>query len=126
MRLAELHPAGGREPCRRGARHQPRHGPHRGALLKLQRPSRPCVRGRPGTDRAALLHQFGIAETPAEVAARASRLEVSVPQPEPISDMCYFAGRFHSPAGLSRRGAMSLGTSLIVLVILYLLGGWSG
>jgi ABC-type tungstate transport system substrate-binding protein len=33
---------------------------------------------------------------------------------------------FYPRACLSRRTAMSLGTILIILVILYLLGGWSG
>ncbi len=55
------------EPCRRGARHQPRHGAHRGAVLEVQRPSRPCVRGRPRPDRIALLHQFCGAEAAAEI-----------------------------------------------------------
>ena len=55
------------EPCRRGARRQPWHGPHRGVVLEVQRPSRPRVRGRPRPDRTALLHQFGGAEAAAEV-----------------------------------------------------------
>ena len=55
------------EPCRRGARRQPRHGPDRSAMLEVQRPSRPRVRGRPRPDRTALLHQFGGAETAAEI-----------------------------------------------------------
>ena len=67
LRLAELHRAGGGRPCRRGARRQPRHGPHRGAVRALQRPSRPRVSGRPGSDRPALLHQFGGAEAAEEV-----------------------------------------------------------
>ena len=65
--------AGGGEPCRRGARRQPRHGPHRGAVLEVQRPSRPRVRGRPRPDRPALLHQFGRAEAAAEITAASFR-----------------------------------------------------
>ena len=63
------------EPCRRGPRRQPRHGPHRGAVLEVQRPSRPRVRGRPRPDRTALLHQFGGAEAAAEVDARHAGLD---------------------------------------------------
>ena len=55
------------EPCRRGARRQPWHGPHRSVVLEVQRPSRSRVRGRPRPDRTALLHQFGGAEAAAEV-----------------------------------------------------------
>jgi len=35
-------------------------------------------------------------------------------------------GGIHPPTGLSGRRAMSLATILIIIVILYLLGGWSG
>ena len=38
------------------------HEPHRGTVRQLRRPPRACVRRRPGADRAALLHQFGVAE----------------------------------------------------------------
>ena len=38
------------------------HDPHRGALQPLPRPSRPCVRRRPGADRLALLHEWRGAE----------------------------------------------------------------
>src|ERR1700733_1207748 len=48
----------GGEPCRRGARREPRHDPDRSVMLEMQRPSRPCVRGRSRPDRLALLHQF--------------------------------------------------------------------
>ncbi len=52
-------------------------------LLKLQRPSRPRVRGRPGADRPALLHQFGGAETAAEIASsRSPRPSVPLPGTE--------------------------------------------
>ena len=48
------------------------HGMIRTEVLcsKLQRPSRPCVRGRPRPDRTALLHQFGGAEAAAEIASQ--------------------------------------------------------
>ena len=46
---------------------EPRHDPDRGVVLEVQRPSRPCLRGRPGTDRTALLHQLRGVETAAEV-----------------------------------------------------------
>ena len=49
---------------------QPRHGPHRSAVLEVRRPSRPCLRGRPWSDRLALLHQLGRAETAAEIEDR--------------------------------------------------------
>ena len=51
-------------------RRHPRHDPDRSIVLEMQRPSRPCVRGRPGPHRPALLHQLGGAETAAEVEAR--------------------------------------------------------
>ena len=59
LRLAEFYGARRGQPCRRGARCQPRHGPHRGLVLEVQRPSRPRLRRRPRPDRPALLHQFG-------------------------------------------------------------------
>ncbi len=45
----------------------PRHDPHRGAVLEMLRPSRPCLPRRPGADRLALLHQLGGAEAEAEI-----------------------------------------------------------
>ena len=56
------------QPCRRGARCQPR---HRLALevpvLEMQRPSRPRLPRRPRPDRPALLHQFSGLEAAAEI-----------------------------------------------------------
>ena len=62
-----FHRAGRRQPCRRGARCQPRHGPHRGVVLEMQRPSRPRLPRRPRPDRPALLHQLGGLEAAAEI-----------------------------------------------------------
>ena len=42
-----------------------RHGPHRGALPALRRPSRPRLRRRPAADRPALLHERRRARLPA-------------------------------------------------------------
>ena len=45
------------------------------------------------------------------------------------ADMLFFFSRFggiHPPTCLSGRRVMSLATILIIIVILYLLGGWSG
>jgi peptide-methionine (R)-S-oxide reductase len=44
-------PTGGRGPCRRGTRFQPRHG-RTSAVREVQWPSRPRLRGRPRPDRA--------------------------------------------------------------------------
>src|ERR1700732_1799713 len=52
----EKRPRSSGEPCRRRARRQPRHGPHRGAVLEMLRPSRPRLQRRPRPDRPALLH----------------------------------------------------------------------
>ena len=38
---------------------QPWHGPHRGPLQPVRRPSRPCLRRRAAADPFALLHQRG-------------------------------------------------------------------
>ena len=43
LRLAELHNTCGRRSCRRGAGRHPRHDPHRGVVLEMLRPSRPCL-----------------------------------------------------------------------------------
>ena len=59
QRLAELHRPGGEGPCHAPRRRQPRHGPDRGALRPMRRPSRPRLPRRAGAGRAALLHQFG-------------------------------------------------------------------
>src|SRR6185312_759969 len=103
------------------ARHQPRHDPDRSALLQMQRPSRPCLRGRPRPDRPALLHQLGCAETRAQI----GRL---VPSLEPAAPLCFArqAKRSASSSAGRLEGAMSLGTVLIILVIIYLIGGFSG
>ena len=70
LRLAELHGAGGGEPCRRRARRHPRHGPDRSVMLEMQWPLGPRVRRRPRPDRPALLHQFGSAEVAAKEISR--------------------------------------------------------
>src|SRR5260370_381424 len=61
----------------------------------MQRPSRTRVRGRTRSDRTALLHQFGGAETAAEI-------ETRVPLMEPKAGICLVLGGgsagFHSPA----------------------------
>ena len=48
---------------RRGDRHDPRDGAHGGAVRELRRASRARLPGRPGADRAAVLHQLGRIET---------------------------------------------------------------
>ena len=58
QRLAQLLRAGGRRGRRAGRGSQPRHGPYRGALPALRRPSRPRLRRRPAADRPALLHEL--------------------------------------------------------------------
>ena len=100
------------------------HGMIRTEVLcsKLQRPSRPCVRGRARPDRTALLHQFRGAEAAAEIATSGSFDGTS-------GRMCITssggeAGFLPPPA--PGESAMSLGTILIIIVIIYLLGGFSG
>src|SRR6202022_4731179 len=61
----------------------------------MQRPSRARLRGRPRPDRIALLHQFGGAETAAEIDVR------RVPSLEPKGGMCFSPKGptdFHPPA----------------------------
>ena len=69
--------ARGREPCRRRARHQPRHDPDRSFVLEMQRPSRPRLRRRPRPDRTTLLHQFGGAEAAAEIEPHSSHTVIA-------------------------------------------------
>ena len=47
------------------------HGPHRGAVRPLRRPSRPRVRRRTGADGPSLLPQLGVVEAPAGRRVRA-------------------------------------------------------
>ena len=61
LRLAVVLAAARRRPRRDPPRREPRHGPHGGHLRELRRAPRPRVRGRPATDRAALLRQLGLA-----------------------------------------------------------------
>src|ERR1700741_246269 len=51
-----------RRKCPQGARHDPRHGSRRGELHALRCAPRSRVRRRSTPDRAAVLHEFGIAE----------------------------------------------------------------
>ena len=92
-------------------------------VLEVQRPSRPCVRGRPRPDRTALLHQFGGAETAAEIAGlwflrwNQSQRYALLPN-DGVAD-------FRPPAACGE-SAMSLGMILIIILIIFLLGGFSG
>ena len=47
-------------------RRQPFHGANRGAVRPMRRPSGPCLSRWAGAHRAALLHEFGVAEAGAE------------------------------------------------------------
>ena len=83
--------------------------------------------GRPRPDRPALLHQFGGAETAAEISLPGRRLG---PALEPTARIC-FSRRAACGARCVRRrpveeARMSLGMILIIIVIIYLLGGFSG
>ena len=48
--------------CSRDSRLDLRHGADSGGLHRVRRASGACIRRRSATDRAALLHEFGIAE----------------------------------------------------------------
>src|SRR6202000_3445374 len=61
-RLAELLATHLEEDRRRDPRHHLHDGPHSRVLRTLRRPSGPRLRRRPEADRAALLHELGIAE----------------------------------------------------------------
>src|SRR5581483_2677947 len=58
LRLARVHRARERGRRRGGGRHEPRDGPHGGALRLLRRAPRARLPGRAAPDRAALLHQL--------------------------------------------------------------------
>ncbi len=103
------------------------HGMVRTEVLcsNLQRPSRPCVRRWPRPDRPALLHQFGSAQAATEIA--------SSPSPPflrwnrgPGYALLSAAGAANDHSAAAQGEAMSLGTILIILVIIYLVGGFSG
>ena len=107
-------PAAGR-PCRRGARRQPRHGPDRSVVLEMQRPSRPCVRGRPRPDRLALLHQFGGAEAAAEV--EPSRFELTAPRDQDWSRGVFsFAARAPGKSEMSTSRLLLVGLAGLIIV----------
>src|ERR1700722_2847695 len=127
LRLAKLYRAREGESCRRGARHQPRHGPNRSAVLELQWSPRTCVRRRPRSDRTALLHQLGRAQAATEIGAAIFCFARFLCWNRAPGYALLPARRRISCAGRPlREDAMSLGMILVIIMIIILLGGFSG
>src|ERR1700730_10057131 len=60
--MAELLGSDCERECSRDSRLDLRHGADSGRLHRVRRASGACIRRRSATERAALLHEFGIAE----------------------------------------------------------------
>src|SRR5712692_5999654 len=60
--MAELLGSDCERKCPRDSRFDLRHGADGGGLHRVRRASGTCIRRRPATDRAALLHEFGVIE----------------------------------------------------------------
>ena len=100
QRLAELLRADDARQRRHGDRHELRDGPHRGDVRDVRRPSRPRLRRRAGTDRAALLHQLLRARSRAHVLTRVT----SCCRAAPAEEMFRPGRRAGASSATARRG----------------------